>query len=627
MFINLGPAEWQKYDVDWSEYEASNRTFLNLGLPPVVQHRYRQKYADFWNSQLPEELSNIKNMKQSPPYAEYVSPSHQPISPAPITPAIPQRGTSTNPFIDGWVNLYHNPSSRTHPTEDPFKLLQLMGRNPGVMMAHPETPEDGTTERIIIVNPANVLVQTADVTLYVLIFTVVLLIIVLVSLGIVLRRAYSKKEASNGKLNETLTLSSLTDKIGSDLDEGFIISTSHNNRATGNKYESMKFCRNLLQKYNRKSKSQIFTHTTKVSEWISPGEMAKYSPKFESKLTLNRHSSFLGQGKPEKVSVAIDATPQTRSDSVLRQEPIEITKAKANYLHNNNDRIIICREIDDTSVVPNRSSSYNSYSSDSTSTHTQCSRRSSGCQTAINSPDRLDPANGQYEQMMEMSLGDDEQVTSFIECEDVNVTSKDDSVERDPLSPMETLSNIQRRNFPKVLPDYPKRHSLPPPTTYPIIDVHVSAAPGPQPPPRDLMMATLGRRFGNPRPPSRIFGASETRMALNPPQWETPPTTSSTLIVGPLRKKTNEVIYSTLKGKKDGSQATCPSPDNQSSIKRLSNRIPILKGALPRPIGSPYAIKKAEPAVDSRKIPSREDSTSSTSNDSIETVKPWSNRH
>lgn len=641
-----------------------NRTFLNLGLPPVIQHRYREKYANFWNGRLPEVLRNIKNFNLSPPYAEYYPMSannqeqHQASTPSP--PA-----SSRHPFIDGKINLFPGSNrgrggggGSVPSTEDPYKLLQLMGRNPGYhnFMAHPDVSEEGgrglnegdslmssTTERIIIVG-SDVVVQTADVTFYLLIFVVVLLLLLVAALGIVLRRAYrnKSKEATTGNSNKNETMSgglgagglggggrSLDNRSTSDIDESYVLSMRPKKSAasSSNKYESMNFCRSLLEKYHqrrRKKMNQTFNNNGKatgpVSEWMTTEELAKYSPRFDSKSSLNtttRHSSFLGTGGsaasssllsplPEKVSVAIDATPQARSDSVLRQEPIEITRAnaKANYLHKNNknnERIIICQEIDgdmqehlhlhhnddghDNNENRESFSSYSSSFSSSSSGGGGSEEEEKKKRQSINSyplpalplPTTQAPPvppHGQYEEMMEMNLGDDEQVTSFIiddhqaENKDINVTCREASIERDPLSPTETLENMQRRKFPKVLPDYhpannsssSKRHSLPSLingnssicAVVPIdVQEHPPAAAAPH---AILSTATLGRRGSNHqryrRPPSRmLIGASATQMATEPPPKddEPPAISSSTLIVGPLVKKSTESIYTTLK--------------------------------------------------------------------------------
>lgn len=581
--------------MDWSEYEPRNRTFLNLGLPPVIQHRYREKYASFWNERLPEELRNVKNMNPSPPYSEFYGPSNVPSeTPSPVAP-IPQRGSfssSRDTFIDGKINLFPNSGPRPRPTDDPYKLLQLMGaRNPSRhnVMAHPDATEGeeevsgredaSTTERIIIVNPD--IVEKADVTLYALIFMVVLLVLILTAFAVVLRRAHRNKGDANNPRHDTASsnATTTTDKMAcSDVDESYVISTMMRNKKKPpptDKYESVSFCRSLLQKYQRRRrvKNQVFNQSNKVAEWMTSEELAKYSPQFyESKLTLNRHSSFLGNGSTgtmmpaEKVSVAIDATPQNRSDSVLRQEPIEITKAKANYLHNNNDRIIICQEIDDMPDMQNRSSygSNHSGGSYSSSDMSNCSDAGCGGGGTSGGPHQdqeqsINPLHGAaYEQMMETSLGDDEQVTSFItEHEDINVTCRDESVERDPLTPTETLSNIQRRKFPKVLPDHPdknKRHSLPSTASLSFVPVAIDVH---QTPSRVVMnTATLGRRGSNHsryRPASRIMGTSEIQMAHEPPpQHEEPQITSNTLIVGPLVKRSAESIYTTLKKSNEG---------------------------------------------------------------------------
>nr|CAD7444738.1 unnamed protein product [Timema bartmani] len=57
-YLTQGPREWRQYDVDWPEYDATNKTYLNLGIPPKIDHHYRRKMMGFWNDVLPKLLKN-----------------------------------------------------------------------------------------------------------------------------------------------------------------------------------------------------------------------------------------------------------------------------------------------------------------------------------------------------------------------------------------------------------------------------------------------------------------------------------------------------------------------------------------------------------------------------------------
>jgi neuroligin len=223
---------------------------------------------------------------------------------------------------------------------------------------------------------------------------------------------------------------------------------------------------------------------------------------------LTHQNSF---AKREKISVAIDATPQARSNSILRQEPIEITKAKSSFDYSGK---IICQDVDmDMSMIDEIPFREFRERTESVSSST-CS---SCCEECANSHLRPYPDPSFYQ----------EEVTSFIE-NDVNVTCRDD-IEKMPLSPEESLKNIQRMNCPKVLPNYPenlqfndstKRRSLQIPPQY--YQIHQRNRP--EPPPR--MSSTLGRK--NSKLNSSGILMTEPLKAEEPPAETIPEITSST---------------------------------------------------------------------------------------------------
>lgn len=168
-------------------------------------------------------------------------------------------------------------------------------------------------------------------------------------------------------------------------------------------------------------------------------------------------------------------------------------------------------------------------------------------------------------------LYNQEEVTSFIEPGDVNVTCCDD-MQKSPLSPEESLKNIQRMNCPKVLPEkYPENHQFNdstkrrslqiPPQYYQIHQANsLSSRSRPNPPPR--MSSTLGRK--NSKTNSSGFLMTEPLKAEEPPVPTIPEITSSSLTVGPLLPKP-ENIYMSMQRKKSLSRQNSMSSENQQN--------------------------------------------------------------
>ncbi|XP_065358771.1 uncharacterized protein Nlg1 [Calliphora vicina] len=65
-FINLHALEWDRYDLEWPEFNKRSQAYMNIGIPPSVGYKYRQVYMNFWNKELPDELNQIAHIQQQP---------------------------------------------------------------------------------------------------------------------------------------------------------------------------------------------------------------------------------------------------------------------------------------------------------------------------------------------------------------------------------------------------------------------------------------------------------------------------------------------------------------------------------------------------------------------------------
>uniref|UniRef100_A0A1Q3G489 Putative esterase and lipase n=1 Tax=Culex tarsalis TaxID=7177 RepID=A0A1Q3G489_CULTA len=538
LFLNLNPEDWRYFDVDWPEFNSVNQSFLHLGLTPVVSRHYRQQYMKFWNQKLPEELKRITTSKPYSPYSEFISPPDR-------------RMTTSNPeFVTGHINLFPIKVDIERPTEDPFKALvykmkdaQVGAPAPAAVGMPAEAPAKEAPK------PANVEQETdnsemmkteASLTMLIAVAIVFLLFNIFVIVGYVIKRNVGNKKVKR-KFDENIleSAASMNEKRSklNETEECYILDMM---RKT-NPYEAVVKGHDFtLQR--QFSEDTVDSHT-KVCDWIAQDYAAGCPNQTQCDgLGLIPSCNAATLNVPHKISVAIDATPQARSNSVLRQEPIEITKAKSFEYASPNDY--------DESVSQD--------SPTDSDTRQQCS--SSGSSYSYNDCDyKIEPllsksdANPIYNNYPYKTTED---VTSFIEPGDINVTSREKSQEKDPLSPEEALRVIQRRNFPKVLPDYPngvagitasmKRRSLPP-QAFMLTNSHSLRRDSnrliPAPPPR--ISSTLGRRSSKHRT-SNNFLSSPPVMAEEPPIEEEPQITLNTLHVGPLLPKHQENTYMTM---------------------------------------------------------------------------------
>lgn len=543
------------------------------GIPPSIGYKYRDIYMSFWNKQLPDELRQISAI-QPPPFVHYYPPN----------PAQnPRQGTSVDHIITGHMNKY--PAKSVQSTEDPLRTLKFLLKDPldtaGMYNAQPTNGGSTDEPKINLFEKHEQEedeIMKSESTVHIL---VGLVIVFLAINAIIVSMYLIKKRKKGNRITRKLGILTYDGTNDDDLkrtkrndgDDSYILDIVRKS----NTYEPVKTSScspiNGYKITRQLSSSTVDTHV-KVNDWISQ-EIAKYSPKSGKRSSPSfsvRARSFLM--KPRKVSVAIDATPQARSRSILRQEPIEVTKLKSPDSPVRN--IIVCQEVEVDADLINPNEADDSIVGLNRRTSTYSIPEYPRVHKVDHKHSQSDPVEMYY-----TVHRNDEEITSFVEeteDKDVNVTSCDSAIEKDPLTPEEQLQNIKRRNFPKVLPDYPdseedyamsmsvKRRSLPP-QHFSFLG-QLNRVP-PTPPPRTI--STLGR-YPSKRRDSNSITTSPVMLAEDCPEEEEPEITANTLIVGPLVPKSSESLYCTVRGKKQlSNEKSEEKPVKPSGIKPPAN--------------------------------------------------------
>ncbi|CRK92278.1 CLUMA_CG005727, isoform A [Clunio marinus] len=544
-FTNMNPIDWEKYDVDWQEFSELNQNYLHLGIPPIISQRYRHKYTKFWNEGLPETMKNANSLTQFNIYGK-------------LWNTVPEPRKTILPMPTGQISMYPIKVEIEGATDDPVRELRhrlQQSRNSFQSTSLKASTESINYEQIS--SDDQVMLKSETTTILLIAVIVAFLFVNLVGLLIYL---YRRKKNLDRKYDNSNIFDDDKRSKFNDTDESFIL------RKSNNTYESMKR-HSPINGYGvgrQTSTSTVDTHM-RVNDDMTFGWMV-------NDVAIRSYPHQNTFAIREKVSVAIDATPNARSNSILRQEPIEVTKAKS--MDFGQCGRIICQDVDmDMSMIdeiPFREFRERTTESDSS----ECSSFSHCEECEINHQNSSfsDPSRSPFYQQ--------EEVTSFIEPRDVNVTSRDDP-EKIPLSPEESLNAIRRMNYPKVLPNYPenlhfndstKRRSLQiPPQFYQIHNTNTlpndDNKSRPSPPPR--MSSTLGRNNSKENP-SRSF-MTQPQQAVEPPTVPVPEITSSSLTVGPLVPK-SENIYMSMQRKKSLSRENSASSHGENEKNPLPEK-------------------------------------------------------
>lgn len=254
---------------------------------------------------------------------------------------------------------------------------------------------------------------------------------------------------------------------------------------------------------------------------------------------ISNGSSVTKKQGVKKVSVAIDATPSARTASVLRQIPIEISKSSKSLNE-------ISKDESEVPLVLRKNKSFD-YPEDETvdeksrTLPSNFNKKRSLSTTSIHELKQLIDSNRSFQEIAimndrtkskqkatkalhknEANILDDSSKNGFrnLIAEDINVTSRDENETSLPLTHQQMMNGIKRRNFPKVLPEYPQTNdcgSLPaipidvrrlslPPNSFDLCSTSGGAGIPkipPLPPPR--ISSTLGRKPQQPLHKSQVF--------------------------------------------------------------------------------------------------------------------------
>lgn len=582
----MDKSNWDRYDIDWPEFNQAKRSYLNIGAPPVVDHNHRGRYMTFWNQNLPDELNRTLYANAKPPSAELYPTSTQKSSifdrigggESTQTPQVQYylEKSTENPIRQLQFLLHHTNPNRTDMYQTQSTATVVNAPSIDVDLAAP------SAENTFVLgdNHQRGIVVKADSTLNVLIIMIIifLLINVVIIFAYYLRRNYFKRNLKR-KL-DVLSLDGTTDddlkrsNKFNDGDESFILDIVRRK----NEYVPVNRTHSPINGFllsRHYSTSTMDTHT-KVSDWISH-EVNCHSPKMRAKspsFSAGDGKSFYAIQNEHKINVGINAKPTSRTESILRQHPNELMKSKSFDTRDT----IICQEVDVRSELLDSIDLRNCNERKSTDFILHIDHR----------PSRSDPV-AMTQSNKQKPFSPDEEITSFIEDNDfdVNVTSRDecDGATHFQLTPEETLQVFQMRNYPKVLPRYPnttdinantnlssfKRRSMP---SYQHLLHQYGRAP-PAPPPRTI--STLDRKSSMKRSQSDNSGergrlppiealAKRANEPPSPPIEEEPPELTNALHVGPLLPGSKENLYSTMKKRTQPMSVTFQLDDTDDEI-------------------------------------------------------------
>ncbi|KAK5647073.1 hypothetical protein RI129_005537 [Pyrocoelia pectoralis] len=566
-FYNLSPMDWIRFEVEWPEYDIENEAYLYFALPPQVKYHYRESQVKFWNENLP----NI--MKENPTVPTYYE------SWKTTTTKIPKATPTTS---RSYPKLTKKPTIK--PTPTPFD-------QPAV---EPRVTEESDVESKSS-NATNLLVVVGCLFLLINIFVFAGLYYKCVRL-----KNKEKKRREEYGIPPMEGIGEKSAKVSEEvpvLDGCNLMKMIGKPSKSDDVYEAVKLSddgSNARFKLMRQMSSSTIDPHTKVRDWIAHEIVHRCSPRYlrrtrqqlaeehkakqkqemgskqissaiDSDSTLGRsptrpvspevktsgpttrscHSltkpsaipvlkQAVAPKKSDKVSIAVDATPAGRGISVMRQPPIEISKSlDYQYLA--------------PQPEPQLRRSFTMDDVNLSSTDTNLHRSSTSI--SLKQPLKI---HHHHSKSDPIELPADF-FTAVRPCEiqeEINVTSRDESIDRlEPLTADQQLQIIKRRNFPKVLPDFPrpskeivtiKRRSMPAPGILNVPIPEISSFSQPTSPTGKL----LGRL--PPVPPPRTTSAcgknqnllrvceSPAALAEEPPLPKEPEVTFNNLYIGPL---------------------------------------------------------------------------------------------
>ncbi|XP_066586115.1 uncharacterized protein [Prorops nasuta] len=601
-YLTDGLKEWGQYDVDWPEYDPDNQTYFNLTIPPNLGSHYRAKEMQFWNEDLPNLL---RYPNQEIPVGRIKGPR----------PEILNIADGIGKYANGTSNKKHETYIGRYTTERPSgedeAPFPFLATTFFTTSNHPDI-ESPTADPNAI--------KSSSVINMVIGFGLVFLLINITAFFYMYRKrqnSKNKERALKRRINqkEEIGKKAKIDKHGNHYGE---LGYKSDSKPDLNEVIKNDKAYDNNSNFGRKSKlsrqnsgSTIDTHI-KVREWIQQEIVHRCSPRFlrKTRETLQKeHQEKLSKQQQEerkkleqekarmkkeepiydetpriivrpgkksklpKVSVAVDATPATRTESILNQIPIELTKSPERPDDKSEDRfdyvlpdpsqfqiapqVVVIEHHHSRSdplpmenilksVKPNCSMPriYESDSGSASSLYAKINPKLKSRLPRLGLPTNSEGSvSSDSKCKEEASIPAEEDIyaktgskfTTFGAVgppNDVNVTCREPIVERECISPEEALRTIKRRNYPKVLPDIEKRRSLPVPSSMFLPKQYGNSL-------KDYKQGFQNSPFGQPPlPPPRTFGTSKSLdLAEENEQQNENEAITTTLQVGPLLKK------------------------------------------------------------------------------------------
>ncbi|KAK4880718.1 hypothetical protein RN001_008864 [Aquatica leii] len=581
-FYNLNPIDWVQFEIEWPEYDIETEAYLYLDIPPQIKYKYRNKEVKYWNEILPEILRESEVDQAF--YDSQKTTSKPPRTPPPWLHPKPVNKDTTKDF-----NSYNNFHKPLHPQPTAVYGTIIYDKE---MSTSKNTVERGTViteapEAEKTGNATNLLVIVGCLFLLINIFVFAALYYKCVRLKNKERKRREEYEA-NVNIDNAAEKNTKLPESKPAMDGCNIMKMISKPPKSEDIYEAIKMSEdgsNTKFKLMRQLSSSTIDPHTKVRDWIAHEIVHRCSPRYlrrtrqqyadEHKAKQNKEQeskntpdsdSTLGQSptrpvspeektneflnlsvqrkpseipvlktvrKTGKVSIAIDATPTGRGISILRQQPVELTKS-LDYQESDVEKEPQLKRsltLDDVVSLPNKEDQKASF-------------------TTVNLRHPRVRINHQHSKSDPIELQPLESLQTLQPCEistDINVTCKDELEDIiQPLTTEQQLQTIKRRNFPKVLPDFPsKEHSASKRRSMPIQGFlnlpipEISSFSQPTSPTNKINARVP------PAPPPRTTSASKTptvlrvcespaALAEEPPIPEEPEVTYNNLYIGPL---------------------------------------------------------------------------------------------
>ncbi|XP_015109365.1 uncharacterized protein LOC107036135 [Diachasma alloeum] len=596
-YMTDGPKAWRQYQVDWPEYDLEGGRHLNLTIPPKVGRKYRSTEMEFWNTDLP----SVFRLKPPGPRPDILDRADGIGKYAIVSPYDSPTGSNMK-----YTTVVPNNLDSYGSTDDEN---DTRGKFP-----HSSAPGNSKQDKSSSDDEGSL--RGSSAITMVIGFGIVFLLINITAFFFLYHRRQGMKNKEAAAKNTKRRVNGVDDGVKRTKPDKRQANAAELGRKCDSKPDINEVIKNdkaydNSSNFGRRSKlsrqnssSTIDTHI-KVKEWIQQEIVHRCSPRFlrktretlqkehnekitrqqeiEEEQLRNLEEELLNK-KPEpiydesplivrpggkktkgpKVSVAIDATPATRTESILNQIPIELVKDLEasegpspydnNYIdvqmtpqvvvieHHHSRSDPLPMETVFKTIKPKFSTMSRTYESDSGSASSLYAKINPKLKSRLPRFDHPETpeeeiSNDTCDGCAAQGPNDEDiygrlpKMTTFgIPNEDVNVTCREPT-ERDVISPEEALKTIKRRNYPKVLPDIEKRRSLPAPnflySAKPSGNSLKDHRQGPHP--------SCITEYP-PVPPPRIFGTSKS---LDLPEEDEPVTTN--LHVGPLLKRQDSI--------------------------------------------------------------------------------------